>query len=478
MPNSNDKSDLANKDLSSNLSNNLSSNLSSTLHNNPSAGLSSLDIALNDAEREGSCLMASQLLYRNSLRNNLNAGVLVEPYFGLYARRDFWLNLPHKKRITHIATRLSKKIKIHAWKFTGESAAALLNFETVGVKSQGGPIKIYVSCPYADKHIDKHNNSVRRFSKNQLCRVHLPDIIEDDSGICLEEYDYKNDDVSKSAAASAASAASSTKSNNDQPSKMPKTNFGHIPTLHEEALQHVASIYNVLFVCAWKLSFRRALPIFDSAARNGVDLKKVYRVCSEFYADFREQFDAADFQDVPYMKQKNSCLKYVNECDVLSRLCLLCKLADGKSENGGESLARAAMIELGFVRPQLQREFPNLNNSKWPYRVDFAWEVDGKLIVGEFDGADKYLVNSGRSLELNSSNLGNYDSLGGDGSANDDESILLHYDRSSVLRERDRERHLLNCGVNKIVRFDFSHVVDPPTLEKRLLDAGVPKAVI
>ena len=489
MPNSNDKSDLANKDLSSNLSTSLSSNLSSTLHNNPSAGLSSLDIALNDAEREGSCLMASQLLCRNSIRHNLNAGVLVEPYFGLYARRDFWLNLPHKKRVTHIATRLAKKIKIRAWKFTGESAAALLNFETVGVKSHAEPIKIYVSCPYADKHIAKHNNYVRRFSKNQLCRVHLPDIIEDDSGICLEEYDYKCDAVSKSApasssassasaAASSSSAASSTKSNNDQLSKMPKTNFGHIPTLHEEALQHVASIYNVLFVCAWKLSFRRALPIFDSAARNGIDLKKVYRVCSEFYADFREQFDAADFQDVPYMKQKNSCLRYVNECDVLSRLCLLCKLADGKSENGGESLARAAMIELGFVRPQLQREFPNFNNSKWPYRVDFAWETGGKLIVAEFDGADKYLVNSGRGLEHTASSLGDYGSLGGDGSADYDESILLHYDRSSVLRERDRERHLLNCGVDKIVRFDFSHVVDPPALEKCLLDAGVPKAFI
>lgn len=482
MPNSNDKSDLANKDLSSNLSSNLStslsSNLSSTLHSNPSAGLSSLDIALNDAEREGSCLMASQLLYRNSIRHNLNAGVLVEPYFGLYARRDFWLNLPHKKRITHIATRLAKKIKIHAWKFTGESAAALLNFETVGVKSNAGPIKIYVSCPYADKHVEKsHNNSVRRFSKNQLCRVHLPDIIEDDSGICLEEYDYKCD-VSKSASASVSSASSSKKSNNNQPSKMPKTNFGHIPTLREEALQHVASIYNVLFVCAWKLSFRRALPIFDSAARNGIDLKKVYRVCSEFYADFREQFDAADFQDVPYMKEKNSCLKYVNECDVLSRLCLLCQLADGKSENGGESLARAAMIELGFVRPQLQREFPNFNNSKWPYRVDFAWETGEKLIVAEFDGADKYLVNSGRGLEHTASSLGDYGSLGGDGSADYDESILLHYDRSSVLRERDRERHLLNCGVDKIVRFDFSHVVDPPALEKRLLDAGVPKAFI
>ena len=91
MPNSNDKSDLANKDLSSNLSTSLSSNLSSSLHNNQTAGLSSLDIALNDAEREGSCLMASQLLYRNSIRHNLNAGVLVEPYFGLYARRDFGL---------------------------------------------------------------------------------------------------------------------------------------------------------------------------------------------------------------------------------------------------------------------------------------------------------------------------------------------------------------------------------------------------
>lgn len=484
MANSNDKSDFANKNLSDNLSDNLSSNLSSTLCNNSSAGLSSLDIALDDAEREGSCLMASQLLYRNSLRHNLSTGVLVEPYFGLYARRDFWLNLPHKKRITHIAARLVKKIKIRAWKFTGESGAALLNLETVGVKSHAEPIKIYVSCPYADKHIAKHNNCVRRFSKNQLCRVHLPDIIEDDLGIRLEEYDYKRDAVGKSVPSApsdssiVSSASSSAKSNNNQPSKMPKTNFGHIPTLHEEAVQYVASIYNVLFVCAWKLSFRRALPIFDSAARNGVDLKKVYRVCSEFYADFREQFDAADFQDVPYMKQKNSCLKYVNECDVLSRLCLLCELADGKSENGGESLARAAMIELGFVRPQLQREFPNSNNSKWPYRVDFAWEVEGKLIVAEFDGADKYLVNSGRGLELDTSSQGNYGSSGGDGSTNEDESILLHYDRSAVLRERDRERHLLNCGVDKIVRFDFSHVVDPPTLEKRLLDAGVPKAVI
>ena len=88
------------------------------------------------------------------------------------------------------------------------------------------------------------------------------------------------------------------------------------------------------------------------------------------------------------------------------------------------------------------------------------------------------MVNSGRGLELDTSSQGNYGSSGGDGSTNEDESILLHYDRSAVLRERDRERHLLNCGVDKIVRFDFSHVVDPPTLEKRLLDAGVPKAVI
>lgn len=458
--------------------------------------LSELDIALDAAENEGSCLMASHLPYRNGVRHSLKSGDLVEPYYGLYARKLFWLSLTHKKRITHIATRLAQKIKIGVWKFTGETGAALLNFETPSAPDTcGKPIKIYVSCPYADKHAaEARSHDSYKSAKRQLRRVQLPDIIEDEDGIRLEECDFKREKYGgkRNANKNADNGAS-----NEKPKNLNTTNFGHVATLEESAVKSVASIYNVLFVCAWTLPFRCALPIFDSAARNGVNLEKVYRVCSKFYADYRYQQEAADFQDLPYFKQKNSLLTYVDESDVLSRLRTLCQLADGKSENGGESLARAAMIELGFVRPELQHEFPNETNPKWPYRVDFAWKVGGKLIVGELDGADKYLVNAGKNIDFTDNdekfngnneikrNIDTIDAASSDisydtsnnssNSNGSNEFILRNYDRSAVIRERDRERHLYSCGVDTIVRFDFSHVISPAKLEERLLGAGVPK---
>lgn len=462
--------------------------------------LSELDIALDAAENEGSCLMASHLPYRNGVRHSLKSGDLVEPYYGLYARKLFWLSLTHKKRITHIATRLAQKIKIGVWKFTGETGAALLNFETPSAPNTcGKPIKIYVSCPYADKHAaEARSHDSYKSAKRQLRRVQLPDIIEDKDGIRLEECDFKREKYGgKRNANKNADNGADNGASNEKPKNLNTTNFGHVATLEESAVKSVASIYNVLFVCAWTLPFRCALPIFDSAARNGVNLEKVYRVCSKFYADYRYQQEAADFQDLPYFKQKNSLLTYVDESDVLSRLRTLCQLADGKSENGGESLARAAMIELGFVRPELQHEFPNETNPKWPYRVDFAWKVGGKLIVGELDGADKYLVNAGKNIDFTDNdekfngnneikrNIDTIDAASSDisydtsnnssNSNSSNEFILRNYDRSAVIRERDRERHLYSCGVDTIVRFDFSHVISPAKLEERLLGAGVPK---
>lgn len=462
--------------------------------------LSELDIALDAAENEGSCLMASHLPYRNGVRHSLKSGDLVEPYYGLYARKLFWLSLTHKKRITHIATRLAQKIKIGVWKFTGETGAALLNFETPSAPDTcGKPIKIYVSCPYADKHAaEARSHDSYKSAKRQLRRVQLPDIIEDEDGIRLEECDFKREKYGgKRNANKNADNGADNGASNEKPKNLNTTNFGHVATLEESAVKSVASIYNVLFVCAWTLPFRCALPIFDSAARNGVNLEKVYRVCSKFYADYRYQQEAADFQDLPYFKQKNSIITYVDESDVLSRLRTLCQLADGKSENGGESLARAAMIELGFVRPELQHEFPNETNPKWPYRVDFAWKVGGKLIVGELDGADKYLVNAGKNIDFTDNdekfngnneikrNIDTIDAASSDisydtsnnssNSNSSNEFILRNYDRSAVIRERDRERHLYSCGVDTIVRFDFSHVISPAKLEERLLGVGVPK---
>lgn len=66
-------------------------------------------------------------------------------------------------------------------------------------------------------------------------------------------------------------------------------------------------------------------------------------------------------------------------------------LADARSENGGESLARAVMWELGFAMPDLQVEVPNPFSGSGVYRVDFRWVLpDGTENYGELDGGEKY----------------------------------------------------------------------------------------
>ena len=77
--------------------------------------------------------------------------------------------------------------------------------------------------------------------------------------------------------------------------------------------------------------------------------------------------------------------------------------ADPRSENGGESIARAHMLLLGYARPELQVEVPNLVEGGEPFRADFCWvRRDGVVILGELDGTDKYVVEEmtrGRSLD-------------------------------------------------------------------------------
>ena len=65
--------------------------------------------------------------------------------------------------------------------------------------------------------------------------------------------------------------------------------------------------------------------------------------------------------------------------------------ANGLAENGGESMARAAMIELGYMLPELQAVVPNPLDGG-TYRLDFLWRLaDGRVVAGEYDGRGKYL---------------------------------------------------------------------------------------
>ena len=65
--------------------------------------------------------------------------------------------------------------------------------------------------------------------------------------------------------------------------------------------------------------------------------------------------------------------------------------ADARAESGGESVARAVMIETGFAPDQLQYELTDPFDSTESMRTDFAWERQAReLTLGELDGFVKY----------------------------------------------------------------------------------------
>lgn len=127
----------------------------------------------------------------------------------------------------------------------------------------------------------------------------------------------------------------------------------------------------------------------------------------------------------------------------------LLRHASPHSENGGESLMRGLLISQGFAEPQLQVEFDNPDNPSAAYRVDFCWRLaDGRVIVVEYDGMAKYA----------------------DASNPNRASLQQKLDY-----ERRRERHLREQNVGMMVHIVYEDLMRPERLERKLLDAGVPK---
>ncbi|PST46555.1 hypothetical protein CPA40_05385 [Bifidobacterium callitrichos] len=123
--------------------------------------------------------------------------------------------------------------------------------------------------------------------------------------------------------------------------------------------------------------------------------------------------------------------------------------ANPLSENGGESLTRGNIEELGFAAPELQIEFENPDNPTMPYRVDFCWRLaDGRVIVAEFDGMTKYAD----TTNPNRASL----------------QAKLDY-------ERTRERHLKDQGVTVIIHLFYEDVMSPERLSAKLTTGGVPR---
>lgn len=130
------------------------------------------------------------------------------------------------------------------------------------------------------------------------------------------------------------------------------------------------------------------------------------------------------------------------------------KHADGRSENGGESIVRAIIIELGFEIPELQIEIEDPTMPGVSKRADLGWRLsDGRYILAELDGFAKYLTEDTRRSNIEKTELA----------------------VQSMRAERLRESHLNLTGA-VILRFSFAQALDTSYFFQLLATAGVPLA--
>lgn len=168
--------------------------------------------------------------------------------------------------------------------------------------------------------------------------------------------------------------------------------------------------------CGLSTDFRFALPIIDSALRKGTAIADILNICSTMHRD----------------------------CTPIFRLL---HYANPASENGGESLGRGTIVEGGLMVPELQQDITDPQTGAL-YRVDYLWRLpDGRLIVGEYDGYEKYTnpnMNDRRGIQ------------------------------GAVHAEKERETGLYRAKVDSIVRFTYEDVLKQHPMINKLRAAGVP----
>ncbi|WP_148138344.1 hypothetical protein [Olsenella sp. HMSC062G07] len=188
----------------------------------------------------------------------------------------------------------------------------------------------------------------------------------------------------------------------------------------------VTSVARTAFDCMRYLPFSRGLAIADS----------YLRMSGSGRGDLRE------------------ALELWGGSDNLNQAKVTLSFADGRSENGGESCARAAMIELGYQIPELQVEVPNEIEGGM-FRVDFLWDLPGgRSVAGELDGWGKYLAEDVEKSE-------------GATSASEHAIQTMTAER---LRESRLSRRL------EVMRFSYQQARDLDYMLRLLEGFGVPRA--
>lgn len=172
--------------------------------------------------------------------------------------------------------------------------------------------------------------------------------------------------------------------------------------------------------CARRMTFRNAVAVVDSLMAKGLFSKEEF---AEYLEDLPGGFRGA-------VKARR-----------------VAAFADSRSGSGGESIARAAMWELGFVKPELQVRFEDpVDGSE--YFVDFLWRLpDGRILVGELDGGEKYV---------------NPKMTGG-------KSAL------EVMRDERRRESRVTASCDAVLRFSPADVADNWKFSRLLEVFGVPR---
>ncbi|MEE1296665.1 MAG: hypothetical protein UHD09_07505, partial [Bifidobacterium sp.] len=178
----------------------------------------------------------------------------------------------------------------------------------------------------------------------------------------------------------------------------------------------VTDSVRTLIDCALTVPFVHALAIYDSAAREGINLAEVTSACATMRID-----------PAPVLR--------------------LVRHANPLSENGGESWVRATIIDMGYAEPQLQVTFHDAQTGR-TYRVDFLWVLpDGTIVVLEYDGLEKYTSETMKDGVPTAQRAGD---------------------------ERERDAALERCGVARIAHVFHGQVADRAQLTRVLQRLGVP----
>lgn len=401
---------------------------------------------VSSAEQERTCIRPVTNAQKQYLKKRVKNGTFVRTFRNLYAQTEYWQKLYTSERIRHVA--LSLMDIYPDWKFTVTSGAALLGYDVV---------EDYDAL-FAGSKYDSHNTNLQTLPTQIYIRSKT------------NKSTHDNPQLHRIRATGSEQDATSDDVRIVQPSRKYDGQLITLPHSSDrvsyEIRSHIVDKSTLLFDAANSLSFRAALPIFDSAARDNVNFNKVLEICGRRYGGRRD--GGRDVVGNGFVDGGVAC--FGSNADPIFRLRRLCFFKNGLSENGGESFARGTMIDLGFMVPELQYEFV-APNSRVKYRCDFLWRVSGGgLIVGELDGYDKYFVDSTNSTHANI----NFNS------SSDTQMLRNSYNQAAINRNIDRQAEresvlFRECGVSKIVRFNFADVVGVKNLERKLVEAGVPR---